>query len=518
MKSLVCLYHEGNDTKVAVVTSENERLKIVRLSDYDVFQPHAAEVETISALNLDGGGLGDVSISTATPGQGFGGGISHESLLHSALTGIKLNNSEFLQAVTEPAIHYHIFEGNKNLPVNELKQAIIDDIQKTKNLSISKDNLSYTETTGNSLLTVFADGELNCINIINGLAQYHNKRYYKIAAVKSAEISLAYYIAKRKKFFPEDYSLIVYVGKEYSKLIFLQGKKLKHIGATLDIGTANLHTYDVYFSKILLEMENGGIPRLDNVVLCGEDESENLILSFYGTFPEANVSKLEFDNIDTSEVDDVYKGKLSSFSVPIAIAQEYFDELNKVHTGINLLPKYVKDEQKFFQFAWHSFAVLGLIFLVTFYFTKVVLDNGKEIREADQRIKELTLLQQQNQLVLDEIAQYEGKVNNFGATQAILDEATKGTEVWTNMLQDMSSFMGVRENMWLTSLSIGDGGKAEANGYGLSRSVLTAFADSYQSSILNSIMQEKLREANSFKFKLNFDVTNLTDKKNEPKN
>jgi hypothetical protein len=31
---------------------------------------------------------------------------------------------------------------------------------------------------------------------------------------------------------------------------------------------------------------------LDNIIVCGEDDSENLILSFYGTFPEANVSRL----------------------------------------------------------------------------------------------------------------------------------------------------------------------------------------------------------------------------------
>ena len=48
-------------------------------------------------------------------------------------------------------------------------------------------------------------------------------------------------------------------------------------------------------------MENGGIPRLDNVILCGEDNSENLVLSFYGTFPEANVTDLKFDGLDLTE-------------------------------------------------------------------------------------------------------------------------------------------------------------------------------------------------------------------------
>lgn len=509
MKPLVCLYHEGNDTKVAVVTLENEKVKLLKVADFDVVQPQVTEVEKVSGLNLDS----DMLASNPEQGLVVGGGISAESLLHSALTGMKLSNCEFIQAITEPAIHYHIFEGSKDIPSSQLVQDIIEDIQKTKHVSISKDNLAYTELTGGSLLTVFADGELNCIRIIDALAHYNGKRFFKIAAIKSSEISLSYYVAKKKKFFPDDYSLIVYVGKEYSKLIFLQGKKLKHIGATLDVGTSNLHTYDVYFSKILLEMENGGIPRLDNVVLCGEDESENLILSFYGTFPEANVSKLDFDDIDTSSIEDVYKDKLSSFTVPLAVAQEYIDELNHEYLGINLLPRYVKEEQKFFQFGWHSFVVLGLLFVATFYFTSQILSNYKDISELNKEVAELTLLQQQNRMLLNQITEYETKVNSFDATQSILDEASSGVELWGRMLKDMSNFMSARENMWVNSISVDNANKVEVNGYGLSRSVLTAFADSYGESFLNSITQEKISKANTYKCTINFDLLKLSEKR-----
>ncbi len=51
-------------------------------------------------------------------------------------------------------------------------------------------------------------------------------------------------------------------------------------------------------------MENGGVPRLDNVVLCGDDRSENLVLSFYGTFPEANVTELKFDIFDVVDLNE----------------------------------------------------------------------------------------------------------------------------------------------------------------------------------------------------------------------
>src|SRR5690606_35598716 len=121
--------------------------------------------------------------------------------------------------------------------------------------------------------------------------------------------------------------------------------------------------------KILLEMENGGISSLDNIVVCGEDDSENLILSFYGTFPEANVSRLEFDDLDLSLIDPKIKETFSAFSVPVAVAAEYYDELSEEYQGINLLPKYVREDQKAFQFAWHGYAMFPLLFLAAFYIT-----------------------------------------------------------------------------------------------------------------------------------------------------
>jgi hypothetical protein len=262
-----------------------------------------------------------------------------------------------------------VFEGVRPQNPVKLKQEIINDVLESKNINVDKGSIDYVELSDKALLSVFVAGDIRCVDLINSLARQRGKRSFKIPTIKSADISLAYYVAKRKKFFPDDHSLIVYIGKEYSKLIFLQGRRLKHIGTTLDIGTQNLHTYDVYFSKILLEMENGGISSLDNIVVCGEDDSENLILSFYGTFPEANVSRLEFDDVDLSALDEETREKFSMFSVPVAIATDYFDELSKEHQGIHILPKSIKEEQKAFQFSWHSYAILPLLFIAAFFIT-----------------------------------------------------------------------------------------------------------------------------------------------------
>ena len=513
MKTIACIYCEGNDTKLAVIAQEKgeSRLKVLSTASVDVVG-NKTELKPTAGFNLEGEGLqleGVDAESSATSD------VDAPSIgaLGAALNGINLNSLEFVPALTEPAIYYHPFDGKKDLKGAKLVEAILSDIRLSKSVNVDKENMDFIELADGSLLSAFIDGPVACVNLVNNIAGFFGKKFFKVPTIKSSDIALAYYVAKRKKFFPDDQSLVVYIGKEYSKLIFLQGRKLKHIGSTLDIGTTNLHTYDVYFSKILLEMENGGITSLDNIIVCGEDDSENLILSFYGTFPEANVSRLEFDDLDLSQLNDEAKAKFSSFSVPIATATEFFDELAKEHKGINILPKYISEEQKFFQFSWHSFAVLPLLFIAAFLLTLKMLQNGKELSSLDNDIKEKNIIIRQNQETLTKISELEGKISSFGQTQAILDSAAVGTGVWKNVLKDVSGFCGSKQNIWISKLARENSNSVVIEGYSLSKYSPTDLAYSLETARLNSMMNEALREKNAYKYNLTFDITSYQKKK-----
>lgn len=515
MKTIACIYCEGNDTKLAVIGQDkgDTRFKVLSAASVDVVSSKS-DLAPTAGFSLEGEGLQLEGVDASGPVISEEVDAPSISALGSALRGVNLKTLEFIPALTEPAIYYHQFDGRKDLKGSKLVEQILADIIQSKNVSIDKDNMDYIELADGSLLTAFIDGPVACVNLINNIAGVLGKKFFKVPTIKSSDTALAYYVAKRKKFFPDDQSLIVYIGKEYSKLIFLQGRKLKHIGTTLDIGTTNLHTYDVYFSKILLEMENGGITSLDNIIVCGEDDSENLILSFYGTFPEANVSRLEFDDLDLSELNEETRSKFSSYSVPIATATEYFDELAKEHKGINILPKYIAEEQKFFQFSWHSFAILPLLFIAAFLLTLKMLQNSKELKMLDQDIKEKNAIIRQNQETLNKISELEGKISGFGQTQAILDSAAVGTGVWKNVLRDVAGFCGGKQNIWISKLARENSNSVVIEGYSLSKYSPTDLAYSLETARLNSMMNEALREKNAYKYNLTFDITSY-QKKNE---
>ncbi|MEW6702335.1 MAG: hypothetical protein AB1298_06410 [Bacteroidota bacterium] len=515
MKQVVCLYCEGTDAKFAVLSKDNNGIKIHRVASLTLTRAlqTASKQEAMAELEAQEIAAGDISLdsldseSAASPLQVDSSDVG---TLNASLSDLKINSMLYIPVVTEPTVNYHSYDGPRDPNRKKLIRSVINDLQTSKGIGVDEDSIDVMELNDKTMLGVFIEGEIPCVGLINQLASYNRKRYLKIPTIKTAELSLSHYVSKSTKFFPEDYSLIIHIGKEYSKLIFLEGQKLRHIGSTLDIGTKNLHTYDVYFSKILLEMENGGIPKLDNIIICGEDRSENLILSFYGTFPEATVSELKFENFNTNLLNEEDAKNLALFAIPISAGVDYFDELEKTHIGVNFLPRYIQENQKFFQFGWHSYALMPFLFGAAFFFTFQTLSNNQQLKELDLEIERLNQRQIQNQAIVQEITPLDARINNFDATQEILDEAASGAGLWNRSLTKISDFVETRRNFWTTKLETVNKDEIKLTGYALSRSVLTEFADLQEASLLKNINYEPLREKSAFSFVLNIKLTDET--------
>jgi len=509
-KTLICLYSEGMEVKLSVLT--NERNKISIHQNFTILKKDERSVEstedegeyTDESMASDGISFDDLdSFDSGTPAESVDN-TSTVSEIVANLANVDLVNAQFIPVISDPQANFHVHEGvigkDKKKTIND----IVEEIRVSKGIHVLKDHIDFVSLNEKTHLALYSESSIETADLITSVANYNGKRYYKIPTIKSAEIALANFVSRTTKFFPEDYSLIIHTGREFSKLIFLEGQNLKHIGATLDIGTENLFTYDVYFSKILLEMENGGIPRLDNVVICGDDRSENLVLSFYGTFPEANVSELKFDMFDTLDLPDEDQHAVSSYSIPVSAAYEYYAEEDKELTGINILPRYIIDNQKAFQFGWHSFAVLPFLFAATLSFTWLILTNVQEIKFLDEQIVKAEQLAIENQILIDKMDPLTARISNFDNAQAILDSATAGTEVWGYSLERISSFMERRRNFWISHMDSKSDLNVTIRGFSLSRSVLTEFSEYSNSSILQNILYEPLREKNAFAYIINF--------------
>ncbi len=521
MKAVICIFTEGNETKAAALTYENGKIKILKVASTDnpVFaqnpevksdnEDRVKIIDEMAKSDSDEISLEGINSDIATVDQNAES-INNVEVISAALKEFKLKNFEFIAVAADPAMGYYVYD-KPILPKDKtLNSSIIDELLTVKGVTLSADLFDYVTFKDKHNYIAYLEAEVPSVTFINELAARNRKRFYKIAAIKSGEIALVNLVLKTTKFFPEDYSLIIYTGKEYSRLLFLEGQNLIHIGATLDIGTKNLHTYDVYFSKILLEMENGNIPRLDNVVLCGDDSSENLLLSFYGTFPEANVVNLNLEVFDSSILNNDAIENLSSFSILLATGFEYFEESEKRIKGISILPRKIKENQKFFQFSWHSYAMLPLLFAATFYFTVKILTNYRMISDLEIEITRLEQMERENENILNQITPIERRIAEFDKTTALLDSAMSGTEIWNTELNNISQFVERKRNFWFTKLDGKSANSIILNGITLSRLSVTKFVEQNSTAVLQNMIHEPIRDKAAYTFIINYSITQDT--------
>ncbi len=492
MNKIACLYFEGNDSKIAIFEKESDQLKLVKAESIDTSlaftEQKAGEKSNGSNKPKDKYQYNFVLEESTAFNRTF------LQKLNNFFLGEDLSKCKFIPILSEPAIYFQKVNDEKDL-------ASLNINPKGK----IETTIDFVQLYDDTRLAVYPSGQSSYLQAIDSLARMNNRKFFKIPTVKSAEISLASYIARKKRFGDKETSLILYVGKEYSKLIFLRGDKLFHIGSTLSVGKNSFNAHNVIVSKILLEMEHGAISNIENIIICGEDETEDLLLVVSEAYPAANVTFQEIESVEIEGVDSF--STESSFIIPAAVAEEYFAELDKKMAGINLLPNYIKEEQKIIQLGWQGYLMIGLIILSAVFFINKTFSNIVSSKEKDNEINKLLVIQAQNKETVEKIKSYESKIQNVDQTKAVLNQLSSGTGIVSVQMKKLSNFANQKRNMWMNQLAMDKQKNVKLGGYTFSRIIVKELSDSYNGAILQNILFEPLRETRAFKFSI--DAGNL---------
>lgn len=494
MNKIACIYFEGNDSKVALFQQTGTEIKLIKAESIDMSLAFNEQKAAAATKSNGGNKQKDLYNYNFVADETTTFNRNYLQKLNEFFIGEDLTKCKFIPILCEPAIYFQKVNDEKDLASLNIN-----------NNGKIESTIDFVQLHDDSKLAVYPSGQSNYLQAIDSLARMNNKKFFKIPTVKSAEISLASYISRYRKFGAKENSLVLYIGKEYSKLIFLKGDKLFHIGSTLAVGKNSFNAHNVIVSKILLEMEHAGLNSIENVVICGEDSTDDLVSIIREAYPRAKVytqsiKSMEVQNIDSFSTD-------SAFIVPVAVAEEYFAELDKKASGINLLPNYIKDEQKAFHFGWQGYLLILLTLLSIAFFTMTIISNKNEIIEKDSEISKLMIIQAQNKETVERIKSYENKIQNVDQTKVILNQLSSGMGIFSDQLKNLSNFTNYRRNLWISDVNIDQNKNIKVAGYTFSRPVVKELSDSYKRATLQNIMFEPMREVRAFKFSI--DAGNL---------
>ena len=163
MKPLVCVYCEGTEIKVALLSLGKTGVKLhktlsVRSTDIKSDNPAILDntASSFSIENLESDD-GDISFDNMDnePSGVTGSNISDLEEISEMLDGIKLGSAQFIPIITEPVANYHICEISTDKDKGKILDEIINDILETKGTVVRKDYIDYLLIHNKYLLLLY---------------------------------------------------------------------------------------------------------------------------------------------------------------------------------------------------------------------------------------------------------------------------------------------------------------------------------------------------------------------------
>ena len=135
-----------------------------------------------------------------------------------------------------------------------------------------------------------------------------------------------------------------------------------------------------------------------------------------------------------------------------------------------------------------------------------------------KKIEELLIVQQQNKLLVEQIRNYENKIQNADRTRTVLDQLSSGTGILSEQMMKVSLFTFNKSNIWINHLSYKNQNDLKVEGFTLNRAEARRLSDSYKAATLNSVVFEPIREMRTYKFSIAAGQLIEGSVKNAPKN
>jgi len=419
--------------------------------------------------------------------------------------------------IPEPQVYYTRFESAWGLDGKKLNRKIFQELmkQKASSDSIKPDAMDMMTFDDGSLLVITRDPDIGLVSVIDRVRGNRDIRMTQIAGVESAELAIVNLVKGNYALTEKEISVIVYVGHEFSRLIFLQGDRLSHIAPILSEGVelffpaheALMEMAQKIRSRLLLEQDNLNIGHIHRIILAGNAGRKEFEEVFHEWFEEeVAIAPVMLPNLDIEAGVSSQANETSKYAIPLGAAWRAADSTNTGYYHVDLTPFKIREEQKVLKLGAVGWILFGLIPLLAFVCTLKISQLGQMYSQVQhtisQKESELTYLQDVAARVDTEKQKYTGYVNSFG----IIDSLVIGTYTWSAFLSDVTTRADIIGNIWITEISKFGAGRATIKGYALDRTKIPAFVDSFVNSVLKQVQVQEIDSKIVFSYEMETDV------------
>ncbi len=498
MKKYVGIFIDGPETKVAIISKTSKGLKLEDIVTYGLKgSPHQFFGTEKTEFEVDS----DTILFEPTEETED---TIEEPMLSNVISN-KVSNVKdivFVPVVTEPQVSYMIIPNVPKGKDKEIKQFIIDKWLDTKLSSIDENNLRYYNYYNDTYLSVYINESFPVLDQIRQFARFWKMKMPRIPFISGGDICLASYVLNKYNIQEDKNYLILHVGIDSSRIIFISNKNIKHISSYLGIGVQTVGFHDIIISKINLEMDIAQITEIDKIFLAGEVTESTVQLTFYGSFPLAEVEIVKFDELDISGLNEEKREQLPVYAFCIAPILFFLQKTKTKTPAVNLLPFDIIESQKIFKLSPVGYMLLVLIFIAVVFFTQKFITNQNKIKVLQTEIQSKQLLIAENAEMVNRVNLLASRIEAGRKIQQTIDTLILGAEKWTEILLKIQEFQPQKRRIWLTNIAANNEG-VKIYGVGINKYTIPDFSDYLDKALLKSMISQELREKEVNRFEIN---------------
>jgi Tfp pilus assembly protein PilN len=453
-KTAVALFVDGLELKFVRMSLKGGRI-VLRDCKTVALQK---KLDEKNAMATEENPMSDLSIADAFTPQNIdlgteADGATNSSVLLGLLNELGSPKKYTLSyAISEPAVTYQELESNFALTGEKLKKRVLEELKISRTVAPPLDCIETIPTSTDGLLTLIREDGIQIYNLLSELKPFLGGRVPLVKLVESADVALLELVRSQYELQEEEVSVLVYVGYDFSRLIFMQGEHYLHFAPVISEGFGSPNIENTLYSRILLEQDNIALTRIDRILLIGESHKVNLRDSLAPQFSSAQVEYLQAPTIELDQMEESPAEVVSEYAIPILTAWKTLEPKNPSFYDINLIHDRIIEGQRVLAIAWHGGVVALLIIISIVYYWTAILNRATETRRANDelerlqgRLAELDIFRQRKDALTSDI-------NRYSDATTVYDELAPGSDRWSRILHYIANSVEDLNSVWIYSI------------------------------------------------------------------
>ncbi len=405
-------------------------------------------------------------------------------------------------AISEPAVTYQEFEGDFGLKGEKLKKKISQELAMMRATTPSIDAIDVISSASGGILSIIREDGMHIYELMTEIKSFMGGRVPNLKLIDSADTVLMEMVRTQYQPQEEEISVIVYVGHDFSRLIFMQGTEYLHFAPIISEGYESPNIENTIYSRILLEQDNIALTRIDRILLSGESHKVNLLESLAPQFSSAVVEYIKAPDLDLGEFESSIGDAVSEYVIPLMTAWRVLQPKLPGFYDINLIPHYVLEGQKALALAWHGFLVAGILSLTIPFFILSISNRYGEIRrikaelsQKEMKLHELDVFRQRRNILTNDI-------NRYSNATSIYDSIAPGADRWSRILHYLANSVEDLNSLWIYNLRPDDKNPRSIllSGRAIYRARIPRIASIFESATLKEVRTIAIRKKILYEF------------------